>query len=260
MSNDTSLVDLPNGDAIQRALDASRTAPSLALVFHTRNDGRQLSVVTAHRVAADRRQRVNIQPGRPLTHEDEMEVLRLLRPQGSHAGFAVYPSTLLHATAAHAMWWLPPQRYPMLLREAGSDRLVQRTVMWPNLALLVRQRRLYAVAFAGSERPTADTPCYMPPLANFWKSTECCTGTAELPEGHDLSQLDAWARVLRDTAFSHANAEVIRNPKRSGPRQIDPMAHWRTAKPTPFPDNQLVPLRFALRDWLGYTQAVESHR
>lgn len=252
------LVDSPSTDAIMRAVNAQQTRPTMALLFHTRENGQKLSVVTAHGIAPDNKKRVSIQPGRPLTSEDEAQILGLLRPGSASDTFRVYPPGLLHATSSYSMWSLPPERYPMALLGNASAQPVHRDVIWPNLVLLAMQRRLYVVAIPGNERPTADTECFAAPLANCWVNSEVCTGSAPLPETTGIDDIPGWNRVLRDSAFSHANApDVIRSAAKKNRKSIDPMDYWRSASPEPFPDASLVPLRFRLRDWIDYTQAVE---
>lgn len=255
-NNATNLVDTPSPESISRALNAQRTTPTIAMLFHTRDNGQKLSVVTAHAIRQDRKRRFSIEPGRPLTPEDELHILHLLRPCAAADTFTVYPSELLHTTGSYTMWWLAPTLYPMTL--AGNDATVVRDVIWPNLVLLAMQRRLYVVAVAGDARPTADSDCFYAPCANIWANTEVCVGSSVLPEGQGIADIPGWNRVLRDTAFTHANArDIIRDTSKKGRQNVDPMDYWRKAKPTPFPDASLVSLKFKLRDWIDYTAAVE---
>ena len=248
------LVSLPNADALQRSLEAQSTKPSLALFFHTRGDAsRALALVTAHRVGHDRHGRAQVREGRPLSPEDEIEVLRLLRPRAASDGFRVLPPGLLHHSGSETMWWLPPQRYPMTF--STGKAVTTRNVAWPNLVLMASQQRLYVAAFKGDQRPTEDTPLFHAPLANVWASAEVCTGNATLPDTCDVESIDAWTSVLRDSAFSHANHnDVIAGKGKQ--RRCDPMEWWRSTRAKQFPDSHLLPLRCSLRDFIDYTQTV----
>lgn len=247
------LVSLPNADAIQRSLEAQSTKPSLALFFHTRGEAsRALALVTAHRVGHDRHGRAQVREGRPLSPEDEIEILRLLRPRAASEGFRVFPQSLLHLSGTETMWWLPPQRYPMTF--STDNKLTTRDVAWPSLVLMASQQRLFVAACKGTERPTEDTPLFHAPLANVWASAEVCTGNATLPEACDVSSIDAWTSVLRDSAFTHSNHDNVIADKGKG--RLDPMEWWRSTKAKQFPDAYLVPLRCTLRDFIDYTHTV----
>lgn len=251
------LIDTPTVESLQRALREQQTEPTMAVLFHTRGQ-QQLALVTAHEIKHDSKRNPSLMPGRPLTPEDEMKILQLLRPQAPTNRFRVNPTTLLHATASSTMWWLPPSRRPMILLPPGREKPVIHTVPWPSLVLLAQQRRLFVVAVAGSERPTADSACYAAPLGNIWLNTECCVGSAVLPETCDVDAIDGWNRVLCESAFTHANTtKILRQAGKRG--FVDPMVHWRKAPRKPLSDAQLVPLKFELQHWIDYTHAVERH-
>ena len=254
-----SLVSLPDAEHMANILASQSTIPSMALVFHTRGGyDRALSAVTAHKIIAGPRASAAMQPGRPLSPDDEMEILHLLRPRFVATGFKVLPENLLFNSHNETMWWLPPQVHPMTLLRSGENAPITRDVMWPNLVVMATQQRLFVVAVPGTERPTEDTQCFHSPLGNIWANAEVCVGDATLPSDCSVDSLAGWNAVLRNSAFTHANHQtVIRSHGTKGNAHVDPMDYWSKPRLDLFPDSSLVPLRFALRDFIEFTAAVK---
>jgi len=254
----TPFVALPDADSLERHLKASTTQPSFALLFHTRGYNQStLAALTAHNIHVGGKGQAQLMPGRPLAPEDEMAILRLLRPAPA-TGFQVFPSSLLYADGTATMWWKPSHMAPMaMLDEEG--KIVTRKVMWPSLVMLAIGQRFFVAAVAGDERPTPATKLYFAPVGNVWSSTEMCTGNAKLPACSGVDAIPAWDSVLKDTAFSHDNnhgKSIAGAKKGAKPRSTDPMVFWRTAKHARFPVEVLVSAGIALRDWIDFATSA----
>lgn len=244
-------------DALSRELQTVS-----ALFFHASNS--TLALTTAHTVHTGADGVPLVGPGRPLTPEDEDSILRLLLSRDDATAFQVLPPSVLYTDRLTLMWWLPGDVRPMHLLSHDQG---QRTILtrWPSLVALVRNRALHLVAVDGDARPTADTPLYHAPLPNTYASTAVCTGSARLPLGQRVSDLDGWNAVICDSAFTHTNhaatlspERVLTQPKKGGkprsrkqPRHAD--AAWWSAhdgRTEPFPFDALNPLGLTLGQWL----------
>jgi PRTRC genetic system protein B len=254
------LIDTYSDDsALASMRDDLRTTH--ALFFHTRNSN-QLVLATAHRVQTSREGVPLVGPGRPLTPEDEQTIFDLLVGRDQGVDFEVLPPHVLYRDRLSLMWWLPAAVRPMHLRSHQHGQRTIRT-MWPALVLLVRDRTLYLAALAGTERPAADTPLYHSPLPNVFSNGAVCTGTASLPLGTRVADLDAWTAVVCDTAFTHVNhdatlrvpspAKGTRRGRRAPAHRVDAAAdYWagRDGTIEPFPDGTLNPMGWTLGQWL----------
>lgn len=236
------------------------TQPSFALIFHTRGQAygprQDLAALTAHAIKSQGRDKAQIMPGRPLSPEDELSILQMLRPQQAR-GFSVYPANLLYANGNTTMWWVPSIMAPMSMLD-GKGQITMREVVWPALAMMVIGRRLFVTALHSNERPDADAALYFCPTGNVWASTEVCTGNALLPSDMGIDAIEAWTGVFRDSAFTHDNnhGKSIAKGKGKQARSTDPMEFWAGAKHTKFPAEVLVPTGFRLRDWIDFVQAA----
>lgn len=139
--------------------------PSLALVFHTCN--RDLSLVTRHRITKTGKGH-SLDAGRPLSREDEQQILRLLdrdtRPSGT-AGWL--PPNLLAEKGDAVMWFEPGSVRTLLI--GGDDGVSTVSVHTPNLVLALNGKQtLHVYAVATSERPGPDTPVFHAPLGNIY--------------------------------------------------------------------------------------------
>lgn len=197
-------------------------------------------------------------PGRPLTPEDEITILKALRPSPASA-FTVYPDHLLYANDSLTMWWVKSTKAPMAMLSADGQ-VVQREVVWPSLVMMTIGRRLYVAAIEGNERPDATTDLYFCPTGNVWSSTEVCTGNAVLPSGQGIADIPAWTAMFFDSAFTHDNNHGKSIAKATGKkaRTADPMEFWRNASHSQFPADALVPARIQLADWIDYVNSVGS--
>lgn len=195
-------------------------------------------------------------PGRPLAPEDEITILKALRPNPS-AGFTIYPEHLLHASDTATLWWVRSKKAPMAML-SPDGQVVQREVVWPSLVMMTIGRRLYVAAVEGNERPEATTPLFFCPTGNVWASTEVCTGNALLPSGQGIADIPAWTAMFFDSAFTHDNNHGKSIAKATGkkPRSSDPMEFWRKASHKHFPADALVSARIQLADWIDYVNSV----
>lgn len=217
--------------------------PSCALVFHTR--GRDaLELVTLHAIRSQRGKPA-LSEGRPLSPNEEQEILALLTASDTAVpSVELNPANLLYSDRHQICWFVPGTRRPMHFNESGQRS--QREVMWPNLIFRVVEHTLYLAATASAERPTIDTPLFKAPLANVWANAEVCVGNAILPDASRIAEMPGWESVIFDTAFSHANdRQVIRSAR----DYADPMDFWK--KNGAITAKKLVPMNATLGQWLA---------
>ncbi|AVQ00249.1 PRTRC system protein B (plasmid) [Ahniella affigens] len=250
------LIDVDHRSALRHRADEIKTTH--ALFFHTIRD--KLALVTAHTVTPDHRDAPVVGPGRTLTHQDEVEIIRILsgrRPQGP---IAVYPDSLLFRDEEVVCWWLPPTRRAMhLMTHNGGLQHVD--AQWPSLVALVRNRELFLAAVAGTNRPTGNTALFHAPIGNVDGMGRVCTGSARLPLAGDVADIDGWSSVVFDTAFTHVNhngtlkagSSKSKKGKRSEKLHAD-AEFWmdKTIYGNGIPDDWLNPLCANLGNWLNY--------
>jgi PRTRC genetic system protein B len=218
------------------------------LLFHTK--GRELQLVTAHRVGSNGRRVPTIGPGRPITPADEREILALLLGRSSgESAFDVMPDRVLYQDASRTVWWLPGDVRPMHLRDVKGATTIR--TRWPTLVLMAMDRALYIVALAANQRPASNTPVFHCPLPNVWPTTKLCSGDAALPPGATTADIPHWESVVLDTAFTHSNnRQALRQ---TGRKENSIEAYWKRRKGqlSPFPLARLAPLEVTLREWIA---------
>lgn len=236
-----------------RQVQAAQSTTTLALLFHTHSN--QLQAVTAHQVGT-RGKGLQIMPGRPLSPEDELNILNLLqRPEGQAEEANFLPENVLIQDRFSTLWWVPSSVRPMYLHPVdGKRKTVQ--VRWPTMVFYAINRKLYLAGLQSDERPTPSTKVFHTPLPNIWASTQLCTGSAKLPTDSNVASIPDWEEIVFATGFSHQNhTAAIHKPKtRTG---IDPMTYWSKAdkKTTPFPATHLTSLNMTLGKWLAAVRA-----
>lgn len=215
--------------------------PSLALVFHTCN--RDLSLVTRHRITKTGKGH-SLDAGRPLSREDEQQILRLLdrdtRPSGT-AGWL--PPNLLAEKGDAVMWFEPGSVRTLLI--GGDDGVSTVSVHTPNLVLALNGKQtLHVYAVATSERPGPDTPVFHAPLGNIYADGTVCYGNAVLPTKKGREAISEWNRMFFcASAFTHANHPNWLAGKPG--RQADKWWRDHASKPAgtrPFPAKYLSPM------------------
>lgn len=239
---------------------ASLPSPSTALLFHT--TGNSLVLVTAHEVIHDRAGQPHIGPGRVALPADEARLAALLSSRTRRGRIALTPPDVLFHDEASLAWWLPPTERPMFLRDAEGNTS-EPVVRWPSLVALVVNRKLHVVALASQDRPTLSDPVFHAPLGNVYGDSSVCTGSARLPRGNAVLDVDGWSNVINASYFTHDNhSHNLAKPNAKGrkgqARSIDragnyrATAYWRERDGVsdPMPVADMVPLNLSLGDWL----------
>lgn len=249
------VIDVDHNLALGHRTDEIQTTH--ALFFHTMKN--TLALVTAHTVSPDQRDAPVVGPGRTLTHQDEIEIVRLLLGRSQHNGIAVYPESLLFRDEGAVCWWLPPtQRIMHLMTHDGGLQHVK--ALWPSLVALVRDRELFLVAVPGTARPTGKTDLFHAPLGNVDAKGRVCTGNARLPLTSDVSDIEGWSSVVFDTAFTHVNhgstlkAGASRQKRRRAAKRHADAEFWldKAVHEKGIPDDRLNRFGGNLGTWLNH--------
>lgn len=265
MANEHSRLFVPTGES--HFTDPLITTH--ALLFHTR--GSKLAVVTAHAVNKTHRGKgAALQPGRPLTPEDEATLLTMLQSTQGASKPIIFPPNILFADRDFAVWHEPSAVRPMFFMDSGKVSSI--LTRWPSLVMAVRGRSLHVVAVEGDARPAGETPVFHAPLANVYWNSLVCTGTAKRPLNAGIEAIAGWNAVIYDTCFTHDNHDnVLRAPSKSRKRkqaEVDPSAarskavqFWsgRDADLTPFPNDSLNPFGKTLAAWIEAVRVGERH-
>lgn len=220
----------------------------MALVFHLEAD--KLRLVTSHRVGSNRRGPA-LDAGRPLTRNDEREVLRLLDGRvNAEPSLGWVPPRLLAEQGRAVLWFVPGRVRQMTL--ATMDGIERVQVHYPNLVFGLSERQnLSVVAVAGSERPGPDTPVFHCPTGNVYSDGRVCIGNSTVPHEIGRAAMAGWERMFFDqSAFTHSN----HNQWIAGQPGRDADAWWishakKAAGKRPFPKRLLSPMGATLGQW-----------
>jgi len=163
------------------------------------------------------------------------------------------PIELLRETPTSLTWYRAPCRTTQHWR-TSVGRLKIEAVM-SGLIFHVEEGVLHVAAYAGTERPHAQTPLYHAPLGNVYVDSRVCCGNATLPRGCDRGTISGWERVLLGTNFSHINASTVLSSKASNGGTVDTeclIAFWTKRKryATPPDAALLTPMKWKLGDWV----------
>ncbi|QRD62727.1 hypothetical protein H8Z72_23460 (plasmid) [Xanthomonas citri pv. citri] len=267
------LINIPTKTGIEQSLTEHTVRPVRSLVFYER--GGKLALTTAHEIKGIKGV-PHLQPGRPLTPEDEARIVALLmgrEDEAANAHVRLNPPNILHSDAASTTWLCPSRVAPMVLRRADKDTTV--LVRWPTLVMHARNRQLYVVALSSDAWPSDDTEVYHSPTGNVWSGTLVCTGSAVLPLSCAPSDVSAWEAAWFDSAFTHSNHDrtitVRTTAKGKGKGKgaakqteshPDPMKYWagKDGDHAPFPAEHLTPLRMTLGQWIAARVWAEQER
>ena len=244
--------------SLEQTALAKLPTPAMALLFHT--SGNSLSLVTAHEIIRDRSGQSHIGPGRVALPSDEVRLASLLGTRNRRGRITLNPPDVLFNDEATLAWWIPPAIRPMFLQDANGAH-AEVMVHWPSLVGLVVNRKLHVVALASQTRPALGDAVFHAPVGNVYSDTAVCTGSARLPTGTSVVEMDAWTHVVTGTYFTHDNhGDVLARPKakkskRSATLRNDnyrATAYWRERNgcTDPMPLADLVPLNLTLADWL----------
>ena len=192
---------------------------------------------------------VQLGAGRPLSAEDIEGLVRLL--EGRAVAGRLLPDTLLMQERGRVAWFRPAAQRRMYFRPSvGKPFNVK--VWWPNLVFEARRERLRVAAYAGRDRPHAETPLFIPPLMNVSGDGAVCRGSANEPIGTDVADLPRWEAVVYDTNFSHVNtAHTLRSRRAVSDAQH--LRYWRgkARRGERVKAGELTPMETSLAGWLG---------
>lgn len=222
-----------------------------AWLFYTTEErhssGQPETFVTEHGIRLNGEDQPQLGPGRPLEEKSlyqTMERMAQARPvRHQHAG--LLDPNILQFDATKMTWFVPGQRRPMWLQQ--RERALQ--VAWPDLVFHVSERGFCCWAVADAKRPTADTPVFHAPLANFYRDGRLCMGNATAGN-LTIESIPVWEEAVFNTRFTHVNHELTLAPDAlnvDNPEGIDSAAHFRFWKAcdrdrnASFPTQALVP-------------------
>lgn len=192
---------------------------------------------------------VQLGAGRPLSAEDIEGLVRLL--EGRAVAGRLLPESLLLQERGRVAWFRPAAQRRMYFRPSvGKPFNVK--VWWPNLVFEARRERLRVAAYAGRDRPRAETPLFIPPLMNVSGDGAVCRGSANEPIGTDVADLQRWEAVVYETNFSHVNSpHTLRSRKAVGDAQH--LRYWRgkARSGERVKAGELTPMDTSLAGWLG---------
>lgn len=172
------------------------------------SSGLRPDFATVHPVERDGDGAARIGPGRPV---DKRAVLDMAMGLAGRARIrhGLLPATVLSLGMDYVLWWIPPACRTVFFDAKGEGEVGKRAgkTPHPGLVFLARERRLYAFAVKGRERPEAGAALHHAPYFNVWRSGEVCTGSTPLPEDSIVATMKAWEDGFFGSNFSHTNHE-----------------------------------------------------
>lgn len=143
--------------------------------------------------------------GQFLDRADMAALGRIFSQHGARESL-ILPERVLGIGSDFLTWYRPAEKRPMYFVVDGVREKVD--VFWPSMIFHAKGDRLFAVAYCAEGRPAGSTPVYLPPLANFWDSTEMCRGQAAYPKGWGPETVPEWEHAVYGTYFTHINGSV----------------------------------------------------
>ncbi|MRV70599.1 PRTRC system protein B [Duganella sp. FT92W] len=220
---------------------AALTLTSAILIYHA-NNGRECGAYASiHSIAMEGGQPY-LMAGKPLMPRAALSLARALSPTTQTNGFL--PANVLYAQADLLMWWQPACRRHIAF-QCSADTLGVRGGVVPHPALLFCAGRHGWRVWALSDdvRPTPETALYQAPYFNVNREGQVCTGTAAVPRGIAIEQIDEWEDVFFRSQFTHPSAPKLVSHRRGA------FAFWRAmlnGRYKTFPQHLLVPLKRTL--------------
>lgn len=209
-------------------------------------------LATIHDVASIRG-RPEIMPGRLLTNDDLVKLVKDLAQAKGALETQWLDQSVLGKGPDRMIWWTPPQTRAMFFKPSSDgDGTFEGRGLCPVPGLVwvsMPGQGLFVYAVHGTERPTPQTTLCQAPLFNVWGNGKVCVGTAALPKAEQHGDSKAWEAVIFGSHFTHPNfTEVDRLIKGA-----DPVKFWKSMVKNPtksFPDKKLVDLPLVVGDLL----------
>jgi len=180
-----------------------------------------------------------IGPGRPATVDALRRVLTDLAPDVIPPPQLV-PPNVLSIGPGYLVWWTPPTRRTIWIRNEGVGGERNAEVPHPGLVFAVVRGGWYVFAVKGNQRPDADTRLFQAPYFNVYENGSICVGSTPTPVGGMAEQAKAWEDAFFGSWFSHTN---VHPPKKLVNYRGGTMAYQKAllnGKFKDFPERALV--------------------
>lgn len=206
--------------------------------------------VSVHDVEASEQGQPVLGVGRPATAEGARMLARDLlgqKPPG------LIPPRVLAVGETGCSWYVPAGKREMYFHSKSEDLRAAsgEAVAHPGLVFAVDNRRgasmLRVFAFRKRGRPSLAARLYQAPFLNVSSNGSVCLGSTAVPGVTDPAAAPAWTEAFFASAFSHANAQVLRP---NGPTYGATVRELAESG-DPFPGHRLIRLRIRLSDVLG---------
>lgn len=149
-------------------------------------------------------------PARLLTMEGARDLNDALNRS---SGVPFLPGNTL-ALAPWLLAWHEPaavRRMWFHAHDAYLDSLSGQEFPQPPLVFLARGRGLNVYALGSDERPTPDTPLFLPPYFNTFANAAVCLGSTQLPDSLQPGDQAAYVEGFFKSAFTHVgNSNPVR--------------------------------------------------
>lgn len=191
-----------------------------------------------------------IKPGRPLTEDAYIELVRRLSPEAKPQVEWI-DRRVLAKGMGRLIWWEPAMKRNMFFKESP---MIKGTFTGsgicavPGMVFMAMDHSLYVWSFKATDMPTKDTPLHQAPLFNVWASGQVCSGNAVKPT--DDGNPDQWERFFFESNFTHPN---FRQKNRLMLNQ-DPVGYWKRQIKKPnasFNEEYLVDIGLKVSDLLA---------
>lgn len=182
---------------------------------------------------------------RPFAIEDFAEAIT------NHARRRIFvtPEMLATNITEWTIFWRPPMVQRLLVAVDGGKEASVLHVPLPGLVCQYRpESSVSLAAFLGSERPTADTSLFLPPLPNVNDRGVVCMGnTIRHFSGVRANEVDPaqmWEEFFSSAFTSHSAANMCR----SYPEDVRLLLYELDGK-AEFPEDELLPMETTLERW-----------
>ena len=207
------------------------------------------SFVTMHDVVQSPSGQPTLGVGRPAT----AEAARTLAAEVlGHKPPGLIPPRVLAVGDESCTWYVPAGKRVMYFQTSNEELRAAsgEPIAHPGLVFRVDARGTSALlrvfAFRKRGRPSPSTRLYQAPLLNVGARGAVCLGSTQVPSSTAPSSSGDWTAAFFASAFSHANASVLRT---NGPTYAATVAELaRTGDP--FPGDRLIRLQLSLADVL----------
>ncbi|MBN9615120.1 MAG: hypothetical protein BGO25_10325 [Acidobacteriales bacterium 59-55] len=166
------------------------------------------SFVSHHEVTANKGQRPELGPAKPLTVGFLQSLVKSL---GGHIPVEYLPDTIIARSDRTLAWWTPAEVRPMFFVDTGSPlaEINGRSFPQPALAWCTRDGALWVRALKANCRPSAETKLSFAPYWNLSEEGQVCLGSMQAPRVSTVASIPQWEQSFYESEFTHGNVGRI---------------------------------------------------